>query len=208
MRKYVLVTLIVILFVILSVSQIQSQIKAEENEKIIKNKQKVIDIEQTQPVNPDILKVQYITNWDLEIAEYFVNEANSRGVKIFEECLPIIAIETGHTYRFDLIHYNKNRTTDQGLFQINDILYSTLVKSLKAEGREFDSWNRLNPEFNISAGMYWLGYLKSNHQLEGHRLFSSYNRGISGAKYYASRHGSYETEYSRKVYVVRSSYRM
>jgi len=173
------------------------------------DKQKIITcntIPIVEQIDPDIIKLSIITNWPIETSTYFISEANKRGVSVFNEALPIVAIETGHTYRFDLIHYNVNKTTDQGLFQINDILYPTIVKCLKEESREFDSWSRLNPEFNIAAGMFWIAYLKNEHQLEGHKLFSSYNKGIVGAKKHASRSGNYETEYSRKVYVIRNSY--
>jgi len=202
MRKYILVTLIVILIVASGVHKIQSQTK--ENQYKTQNINIDQPIQPIRPTNLDIIKLSMITGWSIETSTYFVEEANSRGVKVFEEALPIASIESGNTYRFDLIHYNTNRTTDQGLFQINDVLYSTIVKSLKKEGREFKSWDRFNQEFNIAAGILWIDYLKSEHQLEGHRLFSSYNKGVYGARQYASRCGTYETEYSRKVYVIKN----
>jgi hypothetical protein len=74
------------------------------------------------------------------------------------------------------------------------------------EGRQFDSWDRTNPEFNISAGMFWIGYLKNEYQLEKEALFTSYNRGVQGGKKYASRYGSYESDYSKKVKAIKNSY--
>jgi len=197
-----------ILVVTTEVFQVQSQM--EEN-KIIEqnqyNKQKInIDqpIQPIRPTNPDIIKVQQITGWPLEIAIYFVSEANVRNVKVFEEALPIASIESGNTYKFQKINHNTNGSTDGGLFQINDVTYKGIVKQFKSEGREFKSWDRTNPEFNISAGMYWIAYLKDNHQLEGHKLFTSYNHGVVGARQYASRSGTYESRYSREVNIIRN----
>jgi len=157
-----------------------------------------------KPIDPDVIKVQQITNWDLETATYFVNEANTRNVSVFEEALPIASIESGGTYSFNAVHKNSNGTIDKGLFQINDVTYLGIVKQLKAEGREFNSWDRSDPEFNIAAGVFWISFLKGNYQLEGHRLFTSYNRGVCGARQYASRCGTYETKYSREVNAIKN----
>ncbi len=204
MRKYLIVTSIIALLVTMSVFQVQSQ--TEENKYSNNNKNINIDqpIQPIRPTNSDILKVQQITGWPTEISEYFVSEANARGVKIFEEALPIVSIESGGTYRFDAIHINKNGSTDGGLFQLNDITYLGIVKQLKMEGKQFQSWDRLNPKFNIAAGMFWIAYLKDEYQLEGHQLFTCYNRGVEGGKKYASRNGSYKSEYSKKVYEVKN----
>lgn len=206
MRKYIIVIFIIILLTTIGVYQTQSNIIE------IESQNKNTEINQTmkpkppepEPINPDIQKVQEITNWDLEIATYFVEEANSRNVSIFQEALPLASIETGNTYDFNLINYNTNGTTDRGLFQINDISYIDIVRLLKSEGREFESWNRLNPEFNIAAGICWISHLKDVHQLEEHSLFTSYNRGIYGAKQYASRGGTYESKYSRRVVSIKN----
>jgi hypothetical protein len=40
--------------------------------------------------------------------------------------------------------------------------------------------------------------------LEEHSLFTSYNRGVAGAKQYVSRAGTYETRYSREVMRIRT----
>ena len=168
------------------------------NNQLIKNnpiQKQQIEIE---PVISNCQKVAKITGWDLEISKYFVNEAENRGVLIFDEAIPIISKETGGTYDFNLIHYNTNGTKDVGIFQINDITKQDIVRLLEVEGREFDSWSRMNREFNISGGLCWLNYLKGKG-LEGHGLFTSYNRGIAGAKNYASRNGTYVSRYSRDV---------
>ena len=152
-----------------------------------------------EDINPDYIKVSEITGWDEKIVKYFVDEAEYRGVSVFEEALPIISIETGNTYRFDLVNNNTNGTSDIGTFQINDITYPYIVKSLKNEGREFDSWCRFDPQFNIAAGVFWLSHLKNYYNLEDEVLFTSYNRGVMGAKNYASRNGTYVTNYSKTV---------
>jgi len=173
------------------------------NKQLIENKpiqKQQIEIE---PVISDYQKVVEITGWDLEISKYFVNEANNRNVSVFDEALPVIGVETGGGYDFKLIHYNSNGTKDVGIFQINDVTKSEIVKILKLEGKQFDLWSRLNPEFNLSAGLYWLNYLK-NKGLENHSLFTSYNYGINGAKNYASRNGTYISRYSKDVIKARN----
>lgn len=214
MKKYFIVILIIILFIVIGVYQIQSQATIEEQNKNIIIKAKIvqpiksIELEQTKKpetiIHPDILRVQQITNWPIEITTYFINEANARNVNVFEEALPLASIETGGTYDFNLVNYNTNGTTDRGLFQINDISYIDIVRLLKSEGREFESWNRLNPYVNIAGGIYWIAYLKDKHNLEDEALFTSYNRGVHGAKQYASRSGTYETRYSREVMRIRT----
>jgi hypothetical protein len=217
--KYIISITIITLFVTIGVNQVQTQLN-QQLETDYKNKMQLTNIiEQTQPINtilafdiqqepepinPDILKVQEITNWDIEIATYFVEEANVRNVDIFQEALPIAHIETGGTYRFNASNTNTNGSTDGGLFQLNSITYKEIVKQLKAQGREFDSWDRNDPYVNIAGGIYWIAYLKDKHNLEDEALFTSYNRGVHGAKQYASRSGTYETRYSREVIRIRT----
>lgn len=205
--RYIISFLLIIFMVILGVNQVNSQLETNNQNKkiIVDEKVKACNnIEEPEQINPDIQKVQEITGWSEEIATYFVEQANGRGVKIFHEALPIANIESGGTYRFDAAHINSNGTVDGGLFQINDITYLGIKKQLKLEGWQFDSWDRSDPYFNITAGMYWISYLKNAHQLEYHALFSSYNRGVHGAKQYASRCGTYETRYSREVIRIKN----
>lgn len=201
MKKYVITLLLVALMVTIGSCQVQSQIQTQ-NINIVKQKPELQV--KPQPIDPDIAKVQQITNWDLETSTYFVEQAKGRGVKVFDEALPIACIESGGTYRFDAIHTNKDGSIDGGLFQLNDITYKEIKKQLEVEGWEFESWERTDPKFNISAAMYWIYYLKNTHQLDEHQLFSSYNRGVYGASIYASRCGTYETEYSREVIRIRN----
>jgi len=199
--KNIIVATFTLLFVFTFSTELSySQVVTEQ---LIENKfiqKQQIEIE---PVISNCQKVAKITGWDLEISKYFVNEAENRGVLIFDEALPIISKETGGTYDFNLVHYNTNGTKDVGIFQINDVTKQDIVRLLKSEGREFNSWSRMNPKFNLSAGLYWLNYLKGNG-LENDRLFTSYNYGISGAKNYASRNGTYISRYSKDVIKARN----
>lgn len=156
-------------------------------------------------IDYDVLNVSKVTGWDMEISKFFVSEANIRGVDIWEEVLPLLVVETRNQFRFDLVHVNTNGTQDKGVFQINDITYKDIVKYLKAEGREFDSWSRLDPYFNITAGLFWVGHLKSKYELENHALFTSYNRGVGGARNYYEKNGHYQTTYSKEVEKVKNS---
>lgn len=181
----------------LSFSQLHngSQLVNDSNENVRESNLNV-----PEPVYKDYHRVAQITGWDIEIAKYFVSEAEYRGVDVFEKALPIIYVETQEKpFSFDLINYNSNGTTDEGLFQINTITNKEIVKYLKAENREFNPWNRLEPYYNIAAGLFWLGYLQNTYGLEGDSLFTCYNMGVAGGNYYASRNGTYESGYSRKV---------
>jgi len=73
------------------------------------------------------------------------------------------------------------------------------MDKLKEEQYNFDSQHMLNPYLNIAAGIYYISYLKDRYKLEDHQLYSSYHLGVNGSKNYASRQGTYETKYSKKV---------
>ena len=160
MKKYIITLLLVALMVTIGSCRVQSQIQTQ-NINTVKHKPESELQVKPQPIDPDILKVQQITNWDLETSTYFVEQAKGRGVKVFDEALPIACIESGGTYRFDAIHTNKDGSIDGGLFQLNTITYQEIKKQLEVEGWEFECWERIDPKFNISAGMYWIRYLKS-----------------------------------------------
>jgi hypothetical protein len=209
MKKLIILIVSIILLVLVYVSLNNNVVVEQENLKPdiqIKNINDTHTIEQESFITEEIQqhqeavdKVISITGWDESIAELFIQEAKLRDISVFEEALPIVAVETGKTYKSDMININANETTDQGLFQINDITMIDIIPVLKAERREFDNWDRLNPEFNIVAGMYYLSYLKNTYDLEWHQLFTSYNRGVKGGMKYADRNGTYESSYSRAV---------
>jgi hypothetical protein len=207
MRKYLIVIMIVALMVSIGVFQVQSRTEAKNNIQQTNQIQSNEPIE-TSESNPadqftiDVSNVQQITRWDKDIATYFVQEANANGVSIYDEALPIASVETGGTYSFDAIHINSNGTQDGGLFQLNDKTYQGIVNWFKSEGRQFDSWDRCDPEFNISAGLFWIGHLKFVYNLEGHSLFTNYNKGVTGASDYYAKTGTYESDYSQKCFVV------
>ena len=203
MKKKIIIAITTLLFILLmlpfssrlSYSQGINQVNTIHIQHVV---HKQIECELT-----DYQKVMKVTNWNKEISKYFISEAKSRNVLVFDEALPIINIETGGTYDFSLVHCNDNDTYDKGVFQINDLTHKDIINKLRTEGKKFDNWSRLNPKYNISAGLYWLGYLKSEG-LEDHILFTSYNRGINGAKNYASRNGTYISRYSRDVINARN----
>jgi len=200
MKKKIIIATITLLFVLsfsseLSCGQGISKVNKIHNSSVV---QKQIKCELL-----DYQKVMKVTKWNEEISKYFISEAENRGVSIFDEALPIISKETNNTYNFNLVHHNANGTYDKGAFQINDLPYQEIVKILKSDDKQFDLWSRLNPEFNLSAGLCWLNYLKSKG-LKDHSLFTSYNYGINGAKNYASRNGTYVSRYSRDIIKARS----
>jgi hypothetical protein len=161
----------------------------------------------TESIDPECAKVIKITGWNLDTAEYFVFEARVRKVSVFEEILPIISVETGNKYDFNLIHHNEDGTSDYGAFQINDVTYDFIIKQLKEESREFDSWDKLNPELNIAVGMYWVSHLKNNYGLKNDHLFTAYNMGVTGAMVFVNRNGNYRSGYAQKVETVKESFK-
>ena len=203
-KKIFIATLVPLLILPLAtkMSPSQSNQKIAQSSQLVNNTQNP-SIQQKPQVKPDYMKVMEITNWNEEISKYFIYEANNKNVSIFNEALPIINVETHGTYDFNLIHYNSNGTYDKGIFQINDLTYKDIIKGLKAEGRQFNSWSRLNYKFNISAGIYWIAILKDKG-FQNSQLFTSYNRGIYGAKKYANRNGTYSSRYSRKIEIARN----
>lgn len=203
MKKYLISILIMILVAMTGLIYIQSQIKAQNNNIVTYAiEPEEYQIETPEPINPEVVKLMDITGWSEEIARCFIYEANLKNISVFEESLPVVAVETGKTYRFDLISQG-----NYGAFQINSGTYNYIIKQLKADGREFDYDNRLDPELNIAAGMYWLWHLKYEEMLENKRLFTSYNRGIGGANRYYSDYGTYESGYSRAVYRMIEEYK-
>lgn len=166
----------------------------------------MLQYNEVKPINPDYNKVKEITGWDIDLVVYFVDEAEYRGVSVFEEAIPILSVETGDTYKFDLTSTNNDGTVNKGAFQINNTTYNYIIEQLKFEGRIFDTWDKLNPELNITAGLYWIAYLKNEHNLREDSLFTSYNRGVSGARGYAKRNNTYETSYSKKAQSVKMNY--
>ena len=128
MKKKIIIAIFTLLFVLpfsskLSYSQGISQVNKIHSPHVV---QKQIECELQ-----DYQKVMKVTNWNEEISKYFVNEANNRNVSVFDEALPVIGVETGGGYDFKLIHYNSNGTKDVGIFQINDVTKSEIVKILK-----------------------------------------------------------------------------
>lgn len=212
-KKTIVLTLVfVFVFFNLTHTKIQSELVYNNNDEtnnIIKSENNMADYHELQhseikPVNPDYNRVKDITGWDIELAIYFVDEAEYRGVSIFEEAIPILAVETGGTYRFDLVSTNNDGTINRGAFQINSMTYRYIIEQLKLEGRVFDTWDRLNPELNIAAGLYWIAYLKNEYNLREDSLFTSYNRGVGGARRYAKKNNTYETSYSRKAQSIKN----
>ena len=206
MKKIPLIVSLIILFTLVFILLNPNKLYCYTQKTIAS--EALIKLEPPEPpesqISPDLIKLIYITNWDEDIAEFFISEAQKRNVLVFAEALPIIAIETGNTYRFDLINKNNNGTRDIGVFQINDLTMIDIIKGLETEGEYYDNWDRFNPEINIKMGMYWISHLKNNYQLENHQLFTSYNKGINGGRQHASRSGSYVSNYSKKVKEVKN----
>ena len=198
-HKIIIITAVLLVILVINPFQTQSETLPSHNNTLTIEPESIptIHYNSEQPVDPDILKVMEITNWDEDIATYFVTEARWRGVSVFAEALPIAYIES--RYKFDVINHNKNGTKDYGLFQINTVNHNFLMDKLNEEEYFFDSYDMLDPYLNIVAGIYYIAYLKNQYNIGGHRLFSTYNRGYVGANQYASRNGTYVTAYSKRV---------
>ena len=97
---------------------------------------------------------------------------------------------------FDPTAYNlnKNGTMDRGLMQINSNTGPGLASQL---GMKYEVGMEFVPEIAVEMGSYYLAQLYNRNDL--HRTLSSYNRGPAGARAWEAEHGTFETEYSRKV---------
>ena len=101
-----------------------------------------------------------------------------------------------HESAFDPTAYNlnKNGTIDRGLMQINSNTGPGLARQM---GMKYEVGMEFVPEIAVEMGSYYLAQLYNPNNL--HRTLSSYNRGPSGARAWEAEHGTFETEYSRKV---------
>lgn len=97
---------------------------------------------------------------------------------------------------FDPTAYNlnKNGTIDRGLMQINSNTGPGLARQM---GMKYEVGMEFVPEIAVEMGSYYLAQLYNPNNL--HRTLSSYNRGPAGARAWEAEHGTFETEYSRKV---------
>ncbi len=178
-----------------------STIPPEQEEYISFDKQKaeqvLLDIDKLIEKTEEYKRISELTGWTMELARHFVIECELRNVDKFK-ALAVCQLES--KFKFDAINYNTNNTKDIGVFQINDVTYSSIVKALKIEGRQFDSWDRTNPYFGITAGIYWLSYLQNTYNYENnHELLTAYNRGHGGMLKLTARSGSAISTYSKKV---------
>lgn len=108
--------------------------------------------------------------------------------------------ESGFNIYAENFNRDENGTiisVDRGLMQINSSTAPMIAKKLNIpyeEGMEFD------PDTNVRMGAYYLSYLKETLKTDDlHQIFTSYQRGIQGAKDYFNTYKTYETEHSRKV---------
>lgn len=101
-----------------------------------------------------------------------------------------------HESAFDPTAYNlnKNGTIDRGLMQINSNTGPGLARQM---GMKYEVGMEFVPEIAVEMGSYYLAQLYNPNNL--HRTLSSYNRGPAGARAWEAEHGTFETEYSRKV---------
>ena len=110
----------------------------------------------------------------------------------------LIHVETGGTFRKDLV----GRNEDRGLMQITPITEEHLFQ------RHGHQWSfGYNPEtifapwYNVTLGTKYLQELADSHQtVDWTRVVSEYNFGPEGLGRYYQRHQTRETPYSRMVF--------
>jgi len=103
--------LIIVIFTLLFVLPFSSRLSCSQTttkQSIVDNSHNINVNQQKPQIKPDYIKVSEITEWDIEISKYFVNEANNRNVLVFDEALPVIGVETGSTYDFNQFTQNYN----------------------------------------------------------------------------------------------------
>lgn len=138
--------------------------------------------------DPRIGLLQRGMEW--ESAGVLVAEAHRHGLDV-ELVARVIEVESG----FDplAINVNADGTRDSGLCQINDNTWPWLSRMAGVEGAD-----RMDPIANIRAGVWYLAYLRDTVG-SGHKMATSYNRGISGMERHREEHGTAVTAYSRAV---------
>lgn len=100
--------------------------------------------------------------------------------------MAVIAVETGDTYRADLV----SASNDYGLMQINKCNHSYLSKTLN-----ITDW--FDPIQNASAGIYMLTDLFNRYEDRG-KVLMCYNMGEGTARKLWNK-GIYSSKYSRAV---------
>lgn len=111
--------------------------------------------------------------------------------------LAVIDVETGGTFRNDLVGGNE----DRGYMQITPITERHLFNRYSHQwpfgydpAMIFKSW------YNLTLGMQYLRELADRQdETDWAQVLSEYNRGPEGLRIYFDRHQTVETDYSRRV---------
>lgn len=121
---------------------------------------------------------------DVDIQKHIYDECQANNVP-FELALAVAHVETGGTYNFKL----RSKTSDSGLFQINDVHKKWL--------KESKITNLFDPYQNSMAGIWILKDALSKGD-NIHTSLMVYNMGHGGARK-LWKQGIYSSKYSRKV---------
>lgn len=202
-----LVSLVIIALVLTVYWQLHTYTRKqiiEDTNKIIVKSEFIQEIEQTLNKTEQLIdrteeyaEISKITGWSMDLAKHFIIETEVWKIDRYK-ALAVCQLESN--YDFNKINYNNNGTRDIGVFQINDVTYLPIVQVLKANGKQFDSWDRTDPYFGITAGIYWLSHLQNTYDYNStHELLTAYNRGHGGMLKLTARSGSAVSAYSIRV---------
>ena len=145
----------------------------------------------------NIFRISERTNLDFNVVLTIYAEAEKYGYDPAIH-LGLIHLETGGTFRTDLVNLNTNGTRDHGLCQINDGRTAGWLWSNVFPDEPFSIQELYDPIKSVKLSAWYLDYLyKKVGTTE--RVLTAYNRGEQGMHNYIASHGSASSTYSRRV---------
>lgn len=191
--------------------------KIKENLKLAKEKSEKIEEEKLQKKQENIDKSTELANKYTVSKEEVIQMARYYGNKFGVPVPYILAvIDIQSSFDSSKTSINENGTKDRGLMQLNEITSQELItKILKLE---YISGMEYIPALNMELGVTYLKSIANSRGIDLnnpkpedlHILFTSYNRGQSGADKYSATNKSYditpyESSYSKSVIVKTQS---
>jgi len=186
MKKYIIATSIIIVFIISGIYKTQSNIHEVQAQQYQKP-----NIYQNADINkypePSRHIEHRIYNIPLPIEDQILIQDECRKYGLSPEYILAI-IQAESTFNSKAISTNK---TSLGLMQLNKNTYPWIAKQLNI--KNFDPYNSRH---NIQAGIWYINYLRNYWYSKGYNdestfnlILISYNMGIDNCNKYVSKHG-------------------
>jgi len=203
MKKYIVATSIIIIFIISGIYKTQSNIHEVQVQQV----KPQINIYQNVDINkkpePSRHIEHKIYNIPLPVEDQILIQDECRKYGLSPEYILAI-IQAESTFNTKAISSDKS---SKGLMQLNKQTYPWIAKELDI--KNFDPYNSRH---NIQAGIWYINYLRNYWYSQGYNdedtfnlILLSYNQGIDGCKKYVSKYGlnhSYVTKISKYKYNI------